>query len=153
MQFDTRAGMDAWLGSDERRRYMESIAPLLATASKLQDFSTVDLLMSDYNTEVATTPPSQWKTVLIVTLAVMPFVAFSELITVPWLKAAGVGLPWIMLVTTAFNTVGHAYTTTPILSSMCSEWLHNSARADLQDADGEDSEAGHPLREATPPPL
>mmetsp|Transcript_13046 Transcript_13046/g.33679 ORF Transcript_13046/g.33679 Transcript_13046/m.33679 type:complete len:147 (-) Transcript_13046:570-1010(-) len=97
--------------------------------------------MADYNTAVSTTPPSQWKTVLVVTLSVMPFVAVSELLIAPWLKAAGFALPWIMLATVTFNTYAHAYLTTPCLSALLSEWLHQPGLAQDQEEMSKDKGA------------
>eukprot|EP00873_Tetraselmis_striata_P002976 jgi/Tetstr1/423240/TSEL_001358.t2 len=143
VQFAKRTAMEEWLVSDARRGFLDSLGIFLATQSevKLQDFSTVDLLMADYNTAVSTTPPSQWKTVLVVTLSVMPFVAVSELLIAPWLKAAGFALPWIMLATVTFNTYAHAYLTTPCLSALLSEWLHQPGLAQDQEEMSKDKGA------------
>eukprot|EP00873_Tetraselmis_striata_P020709 jgi/Tetstr1/440973/TSEL_029241.t1 len=129
MQFRNRAALQHWLNSDERRVFVDSIQELLATAAevKLADFSTVDLLMSDYNMAAQAAPPAKWKTALIVTAAVLPYSVVSKLFIAPALADLGVGLPLIILTTATFNTFGHAYTLTPALSSIVSDWLHRSS--------------------------
>lgn len=129
MQFRNRKALQQWLTCDQRRTFVNNIRGLLETAAevKLSDFSTVDLLMSDYNTTTQATPPAKWKTALIVTAAVLPYSIISKLFLAPALSGAGVGLPLIILATATFNTFGHAYTLTPALSSLLSGWLHRSS--------------------------
>lgn len=87
IRFDTRDHLEAWMGSDVRKRLIEKARPLLARDDAFFVQSGLDFWFVPEGAKAQV--PVRWKQFLITWSAIYPLALFVPLAVVPLLRAAG----------------------------------------------------------------
>ena len=88
IRFDTREHLENWMGSEQRKRLIEKVQPLLAKDDDFTIRSGLDFWFIPEGAEAKT--PVRWKQFLVTWSAIYPLVLGVPLIVVPLLRQLGI---------------------------------------------------------------
>ena len=89
IRFDSREHLEGWMTSDDRKRLIEKVRPLLATDDDFFVRSGLDFWFTPERAQAGI--PARWKQLLVTWSAIYPLVLLVPLLVVP--VARGLGLP------------------------------------------------------------
>ena len=123
IRFDTREHIEAWMHSDDRKRLIEEVQPLLAKDDDFFIRSGLDFWFTPEGAQAKV--PVRWKQFLVTWSAIYPLVLVMPLLVAPTLRCAG--LPeWralTTLVATGTIVLLMTYVVMPRYTKLLKRWL------------------------------
>ncbi|MFA6287825.1 MAG: antibiotic biosynthesis monooxygenase [Opitutaceae bacterium] len=123
IRFDTREHLEAWMHSDDRKRLIEEVQPLLAKDDDFFIRSGLDFWFTPEGAKAKL--PVRWKQFLVTWSAIYPLVLVMPLLVVPALRFAG--LPEWRALTTLVATGAivflMTYVVMPRYTKLLKRWL------------------------------
>lgn len=123
VRFDTKAHLQAWMNSAERKRLIESAKPLFVTGDDFFISSGLDFWFTPAGAKAKI--PVRWKQFLLTWSAIYPLALGAPLVVAPALAEAGVPeLPWLTgLIVTGLVVFLMIYVVMPRYTRLVQRWL------------------------------
>jgi antibiotic biosynthesis monooxygenase (ABM) superfamily enzyme len=123
IRFDTRAHLEGWMKSDERRRLIEKARPILAVDDDFRVRSGLEFWFAPEDAPGAV--PVRWKQVLVSWSAIYPLVLAVPLLVRPAVSALGLPVvrPLDTLLVTGIVSFLMAYVVMPRYTRLFRRWL------------------------------
>ena len=131
--FTDRKSLQAWLDSDERRRWLARVGELIEADQGLQQLTGLETWFKLPGSNVPTMkPPPRWKMWLISMVAVYPLVLAFQVLVVP--RMAGLPLPLRALMFPLVLLTLMTFVVMPVVTRLLRRWL--GPRQDEQPVEG-----------------
>lgn len=125
IRFDTKAHLQAWMNSPDRKRLIEQAKPLFVSGDDFFISSGLDFWFTPAGAKAKI--PVRWKQYLVTWSAIYPLALGVPLVVAPALRAAGApGHPWLTtLVVTGLVVFLMVYVVMPRYTRLIQRWLFN----------------------------
>ena len=123
LRFRTRADLERWMDSDDRRTFMDRARPFLAEDDRFYLSTGLDFWFAPQGAKAQL--PTRWKQALLTWSAIFPLVLFVPMLVLPPLHALGLpdSRPLDVLITTGIIVALMVYAIMPHFTRLVRRWL------------------------------